>query len=77
MTLLRYSGSSRGAGLPFVERFRETGRGPSLAEKLETAGSTEELDGMVAAIGARGQELTTEERAAAARRRAVLAAGRR
>ena len=49
---------------------------PTLAEKLETCGSVEELNGMLAQLGAGGQELTDEERQAAARRRAVLNRGR-
>ena len=45
---------------------------PTLAEKLETCGSVEKLNGMLAQLGAGGQELTDEERQAAARRRAAI-----
>jgi len=45
---------------------------PTRAEKIETCGSTRELDGFIDAAEARSEVLTLEERAAEARRRAVL-----
>lgn len=53
----------------FIERYRRTGQAPTLAEKLETARSLDELDGMTEAAKDR---MTADDMAAAARRRAEL-----
>lgn len=46
---------------------------PTLADKLETCATTEDLGAMVKALSGRDYTLTDEERAAAARRRVLLA----
>jgi len=59
-----------------IDRFRRTGRCPSLTEKIEDETDIAVLNGMQAACGARGQELTMEEIEAFARRRVELRKGR-
>lgn len=46
---------------------------PTRAEKIETCGSTRELNGFIDAAEARSEVLTPDERAAEARCRATLA----
>lgn len=60
-----------------LARYRTTGQRPTRLDGVAACTSVEELDGMVAAIGARGEELTDAERAAVAVRRAELGKGKR
>lgn len=53
--------------------FKSRRKAPTLAEKLETCTSLEELDGMVKALSGRGVVLTQDEQAAVARARMGLA----
>jgi len=58
-----------------LERYRRTGQRPTLAEKVRAETSLAELDAMQAHCGARGRELSDDERAAFALRRIELRAG--
>lgn len=61
----------------FLDEYRRGGPRPTLADKIGQVSDIDELDGMRAACGARGQVLSEDERAAFARRRAELQKGLR
>lgn len=74
MTLLRWSRSPKGAGLPLVEAKR---RGETITRLMKIRECpADELEPMIGAWSAGGVELTQDERAELARRRAEIARGR-